>query len=179
MLGAQICSEILFTKQVSLQNFDKFGMTSRELEILNIIYRLGGQCSRRILSKETGLSSDYTFLISKGLLNQKLIKKTANNVFILSARGRLLLEQRGDQGSKKKTPTLIEVSRSFGTEVEPPTFPPEIHFIKKEFMSERPYLTEHNLGKGQITEVADARSIQKNIKRLIAKGRNYKEGMKS
>ena len=26
MLGAQFCSEILFTKQVSLQNFDKIGM---------------------------------------------------------------------------------------------------------------------------------------------------------
>ena len=140
-------------------------MTSRESEILNIIYRLGGRCSGRKISKEAGLSPDYTFLISKGLLNWKLIKKTANNVFILTNSGRSLLERSRD-GSERKIPTLIEVSRSFGKEVEPPSFEPEIHFISKEFMSEQPYLTEHNLGKGQITEKADAQSIQKSLKRL-------------
>ncbi len=141
-------------------------MTSRELEILNIIYRLGGQCSMRIISKEAGLSSDYAFLISKGLLNQKLIKKIANNVFILTVSGRSLLERRDSSEEKKKTPTLIEVSRSFGNEVELPSFEPEIRFINKGFAVGESALTEHNLNKGPITEVADARSIQKSIKRL-------------
>ncbi len=141
-------------------------MTSRELEILNTIYRLGGQCSGRKISKEAGLSPDYTFLISKGLLNQKLIKKTANNVFILTTSGRSLLERSRNDPEMKKIPTLIEVSRSFGSKVEPPFFKPEISFIKREFMSEQPHLTEHNLGKGQITEVADAQLIQKSLKRL-------------
>lgn len=146
-------------------------MTSRELEILNTIYRLGGSGSLRMISKEMGLSSDYTFLISRELLTQKLVKKAAGNAFILTNSGRSLLESsRGGSGGKN-TPTLIEVSHSFGSEVEPPTFPPEIRFIKKEFMSEEPYLTEHNLDQGQITEVADARSIQKNIKRLTLANR--------
>ncbi len=140
-------------------------MTSRESEILNIIYRSGGQCSIRKISKEMSLSSDYTFLISKGLLTQKLVKRTANNLFILTISGRSLLERSRD-GSEKKTPTLIEVSRSFGSEVEPPSFDPEIHFISREFMSEQPCLIEYNLGKGQITEKADAQSIQKSLKRL-------------
>ena len=141
-------------------------MTSRESEILNIIYRSGGRCPIRIISKETGLSSDYASLISKGLLNQKLVKKTANNVFILTNNGRSLLEHRKVGSERKKTPTLIEVSRSFGKEVEPPSFDPEIHFISREFMSEQPCLIEYNLGKGQITEKADAQSIQKSLKRL-------------
>lgn len=144
-------------------------MTSRELEILNIIYRLGGRCSGRKISKEAGLSPDYTFLISKGLLNQKLIKRTTNNVFILTISGRSLLERSRDASEgKKKIPTLIEVSRSFGSEVELPSSEPEINFINREFMSEQPRLiTDHNLGKGQITEKADAQSIQKSLKRLI------------
>jgi len=141
-------------------------MTSRELEILNIIYRLGGQCSMRVISKETGLSSGYASLILGELLNQKLVKRTANNVFILTASGRSLLERSRDASEGKKIPTLIEVSRSFGREVESPSFEPEISFINREFMSERPHLTEHNLDKGQITEKADAKSIQKSIKRL-------------
>ena len=140
-------------------------MTSRELEILNIIYRLGGQCSGQKISKEASLSLDYTFLISKGLLNRKLINKTANNVFILTTSGRSLLEHSRD-GSERKTPTLIEVSRSFGNEVETLSSEPEINFINREFMSEQPHLIEHNLGKEQSTEVADAQSIQKSIKRL-------------
>ena len=38
----------------------------------------------RTISKETGLSSDYASLISGELLNKKLIRRTANNVFILT-----------------------------------------------------------------------------------------------
>lgn len=147
-------------------------MISRELEILNIIYRLGGQGSLRIISKETCLSPDYAFLISQGLLNQKLIRKIANNAFSLTNNGRSLIENTRGDLKGQKTPTLIDVSRSFSTEVEPPAFTPEIHFIRKEFISEEPPLTEHNLDKGLITEVADARSIHKNIQRLtFAKGR--------
>lgn len=144
-------------------------MTSRELEILNIIYRLGGQCSGRKISKEAGLSPDYTFLISKGLRNRKLIKKIANNVFVLTNNGRSLLENSRDGSKEKKTPTLIEVSCSFCSAVEPPSFEPEISFTSREFMSEQPHLTEHNLDKGQITEMTDAQSIQKSIKRLTQK----------
>lgn len=167
MLGAQICSKILFTKQVSLQNFNKFGMTSRELEILYTIYQLGGQCSMRKISQETGLSPDYTFLISKVLLNRKLIKKTAHNVFILTMSGKSLFKHlRDGSEGRKKTPTLIKVSHSFSGGVEPPTFKPEIHFINKEFMSEEPRIIEHNLSKCPITEVVDAKLIQKSIKRL-------------
>lgn len=140
-------------------------MTSRESEILNSIYLLGGRCSMRTISKETGLSSDYTSLVSGELLNKKLIRRTANNVFILTNSGRSLLEHARD-GSERNIPILIEVSRSFVSEVEPPSFGPEIHFVNKEFMSEQPCLTEHNLGKRQITEMADAQSIQKSLKRL-------------
>lgn len=147
-------------------------MTSRELEILYSVYRRGGGSPLRTISKELGLSSEYVFLISKGLLNQKLIKKTANNVFILTANGRSLLEQKDSQGSKKKTPILIEVSRSFDKGVEPPSFEPEIRFIKREFMPEQSYVTEHNLDKEQVTEVVDAKLIQKTIEQLIfTKGR--------
>lgn len=119
----------------------------------------------RKISKETGLSPDYAFLVVKDLLKQKLIKKIANDVFILTSSGRLLLGRLRDS-LERKTPTLIKVFRSFDTEVEPPPFEPEIHFISRELMSEQPYITEHNLGKGQITEMANAHSIQKSIKRL-------------
>lgn len=159
-------------------------MTSRELETLNIIYRLGGQCSTQMVSKETGLSSDYTFLISQELLNQKLIKKTANNIFILTASGRSLLGRSRDAlEGKKKTPTLIEVSRSFGSGVKPASFEPEISFINPEAIPSGCYgagkgfavgesaLVEHNLSKSQVAEKADAQSIQKSIKRLIFAGR--------
>ena len=119
----------------------------------------------RIISQEAGLSSDYAFLISKGLLNQKLIKKAANNAFILTISGGSLLKRLRDTSEeKKKTPTLIEVSRSFGSEVELPSFEPEISFINKGFAAGVPALIEHNLSKGQITEMADAKSIQKSIK---------------
>ena len=37
MLGAQFCSEILFAKQVSLQNFDKIGMSKQTIFILIFI----------------------------------------------------------------------------------------------------------------------------------------------
>ena len=142
-------------------------MTPRELEILNIIYRLGNQCSLRIISKETGLSTDYSFLISKGLLNQRLIKKTANNVFILTTSGKSLFERlRDGSEEKKKRPTLIEISSSFGSKVEPPSFEPEISFIDKGFVAGEPVITEHNLDKGLTTEVANARSVQKSIRRL-------------
>lgn len=120
----------------------------------------------RIISKEMGLSTDYIFLTSKELLTRKLIKKTANNVFILTIRGKSLLERlRGNSEEKKTTPTLIEISRSFASKIEPPSFEPEINFIKG-FAAGAPVLTEHNLGKGLTTEVADARLIQKSIKRL-------------
>lgn len=135
-------------------------MTSRELEILDIIYQIGGQCSLRLISKETGLSSEYAFLIAKGLLKQKLIKKIANNVFILTAKGGSFLEHR-------TPPTLIAVSRGFGNKIELPAFEPETHFMSRKFMAEQPCLTEHNLDKDPTTEVADARSIQKSLKRLI------------
>lgn len=120
----------------------------------------------RIISKETGLSPDYVSLISCELLNQKLLKKTANNILILTASGRSLWERRRVGQEVGKTPTLIEVSRSFGSEVEPPPFEPEIHFINKEFMPQQSYLIEHNLNKSPMTEMIDARSIQKSIRRL-------------
>lgn len=120
----------------------------------------------RVISKETGLGFGYASLISGELLNQKLVKRTTNNVFILTASGRSLLERSRDTSEGKKTPTLMEVSRSFGSAAEPPSFEPEISFINREFMSERSHLTEHNLDKGQITEKADAKLIQKSIKRL-------------
>ncbi|MCX6813529.1 MAG: hypothetical protein NTV77_03590 [Candidatus Azambacteria bacterium] len=141
-------------------------MTSRELEILNTIYRLGGQCSMRKITKETCLSPDYASLISKELLKQKLLKKTANNVFILTTIGRSLLERSRDGSEGGKTPTLIEVSRSFENKVKLPSFEPEINFINREFIPDQPRLIEHNLGKDQITEMADAQSIQKSLKRL-------------
>ena len=146
-------------------------MTPRELEILHTIYRLGGQCSIRKMSKEVGLSSNYTFLISKGLLKQRLIKKIANSVLILTTGGRSFLEHSRDGSEgKKKTPTLIAVSRSFGNEVELSSFEPEIHFINPEAIPSGRYGAgkkfEHNLSRDITTQVADARSIQKSIKRL-------------
>ena len=119
----------------------------------------------RTISKETGLSSDYASLISGELLNKKLIRRTANNVFILTNSGRSLLERSRD-GSERKIPTLIEASRSFGGEIELPSFEPEINFINREFIPEQPRLIEHNLGKCPTTEVTNARSIQKSLKRF-------------
>lgn len=141
-------------------------MTPRELEVLHAIYRLGGQCSIQKISKEVGLSSDYTFLISKGLLKQSIIKKIAKNVFILTTSGRSFLEHVRDGSEEKKTPTLIEVSRSLDNGVESPSFDPEIRFINKEFTSNELYPVEHNLSRDITTQVADARSIQKSIRRL-------------
>jgi len=139
-------------------------MISRELEILNIIHRLGGQCSKRIISKEMRLSPDYIFLIAKKLLDRKLIKKIANNAFILTVGGRSFLERgRGGSEGKTKTSSLMAVSRSFDGGVELPSFNPEIHFINP---AERLCLVEHNLGKDLTIEVTDARSIQKSLKRL-------------
>lgn len=117
-------------------------MTSRELEILNTIYRLGGQCSGRIISKETGLSPDYAFLIAKGLLKRKLIKKIANNVFILTAKGKSFLEHKIHFINPKAI-----LSGCYGVVGES-------------------CFTEHNLGKDITIEVIDARSIQPSLKRL-------------
>jgi len=69
----------------------------------------------RLISKETGLSPDYAFLIAKKLLGQKLIKKIANNIFILTANGRSLLERRrGSLERKIKPPALLTVSHNLG-----------------------------------------------------------------
>ncbi|MBI2633278.1 MAG: hypothetical protein HYW78_02705 [Parcubacteria group bacterium] len=117
------------------------------------------------------LSPDYTFLISKGLLNHKLIKKIAHDVFILTVSGRSLLERSAGISEKKNISTLIEVSRGFGGRIELSSFEPEMSFfINKGFAVEEAVLSEHNLGKGLITEITDARSIQKSIKRLTKKG---------
>ena len=126
-------------------------MTSRELEILNIIYRLGCQCSMRLISKETGLSPDYVFLITKKLIDQKLIKKIANNVFILTANGRSFLERK----IHFINPEASASWRSCGA--------------GREFMNGEPHFTEHNLGKDITIEVTDARSIQPSLKRLTQK----------
>lgn len=117
-------------------------MTPRELEVLHTIYRLGGQCSIRKMSKEVSLSSDYTFLISTGLLKQKLIKRIANNVCILTTSGRLYLEHF----------------------INPEAIPSGCYGAGKELMQGQ--LVKHNLSRGLTTQVADARSIQKSIRRL-------------
>lgn len=104
----------------------------------------------RKISKETGLSSDYTFLITKKLLDQKLIKKIANNVFILTAKGRSFLEH-------KIYFINPEASASWRN-----------YRVGREFMAGEPRFTEHNLDKDITTEVAPARLIQKSLKRLTA-----------
>ena len=124
----------------------------------------------RKISKETGLSSNYAFLIAKGLLKQRLIKKIANDVFILTNNGRSFLERRrGRLEMKKNIPTLLAVARSFGGEIEQLPFNPENQFINKEFMLKQPCLTEHNLDKDITIEVVPAQSIQKSLKRLTQK----------
>lgn len=149
-------------------------MTSRESEILNIIYRLGDWCPMRIISKETGLGSAYAFLIIKKLLDQKLIKKIANDVFILTANGRLFLEPR-------TPPTCIGESYGFGSKIHffnPEAIPPQkrtsslrggsrCHEAGREFTDGESRFTEDNLGKDITIEVTDARSIQESLKRLI------------
>jgi len=62
-------------------------MTSRELEIINIVYETGGKCSVRTISKRTNLSSDYTYYLSQTLLKQELIKQ-ADNTLILTDKGK-------------------------------------------------------------------------------------------
>lgn len=62
-------------------------MTSRELEILNIIHQADGGCTMRAISEKTGLSNAYGYLILKNLLKDKLIKQQRNNVFILTPQG--------------------------------------------------------------------------------------------
>lgn len=126
-------------------------MTSRELEVLNIIYQLGGRCSLRIIGKEMGLSPDYAFLVAKELLQQKLIKKIANKVFILTAHGRSFLEHK----IHFINPEASASWRSYGA--------------GREFMAGEPRFLEHNLGKDITIEVTDARSIQPSLKRLAKK----------
>jgi len=139
-------------------------MTSRELEILNIIYQSGGRTSIRTISKKAGLSFGYTHLVSKALLEGNLIKQNGNNVFVLTPPGRSILEKRHDS-KQEKTPILIEIARSLDNQIEVPPPVPEIFFVNKE-LTPRSYLVEHNLDRGQITEFADAGQIQMSIKRL-------------
>ena len=129
----------------------------------------------RFISKKIGLSSDYASLILTKLLSQKLIKKIANNVFILTARGRSFLEhRRGGLERKIKPSALLAISRSFDSEAESLFFEPEIHFVKENFIAEQPRLIEHNLGKDQTIEVTDARSIQPSLKRLTLNRKKLK-----
>lgn len=139
-------------------------MTSRELEILNIIYQSGGRASMRTISKKAGLSFGYTHLVSKALLVGNLIKQNGNNVFVLTSSGKSTLEKRHDS-KQEKVPILVEVARSLDNQIEVSPPVPEISFVNKE-LTPQSYLMEHNLDKGQITEFADAGQIQKSIKRL-------------
>ena len=85
-------------------------MTSRELEILNTIEQLGGQASRRAISKKTGLSLDYSQVLSQALLRQHLLAQTASRLFALTAQGRLVVERRS-KGRETAGLGLAEVSR--------------------------------------------------------------------
>ena len=85
-------------------------MTSRELEILNTIEQLGGQASRRAISKKTGLSLDYSQVLSQALLRQHLLARTARQLFALTVQGRLAIERRERVGETAGL-DLAEVSR--------------------------------------------------------------------
>lgn len=141
-------------------------MTSRELEILNTIYQLGGQAVLRIISKGTGLSSDYIYLISRELLKRKLIGLIANNIFVLTAKGKLFLERSRSNQKERMGSSLREVALSFGRQSKPLSSALEVSFINQEMVSEPSYLLEHNLGRSQTIESTSARAVQASIKRL-------------
>lgn len=73
-------------------------MTPRELEILHTVYQLGGQCSMRAISRKTGLSLDYSYVLFHALLRQHLLAQTASCLFALTAQGRLVVERRSKRG---------------------------------------------------------------------------------
>jgi len=139
-------------------------MTSRELEILNIVHQSGSRASIRAISKKAGLSFGYTHLVSKALLEGNLIKQNGNNVFVLTSSGKSILEKRHDS-KQEKVPILVEVARSLDNQIEVSPFAPEVIFVNKE-LTPQSYLMEHNLDQGQIIEFADAGQIQKSIKCL-------------
>jgi hypothetical protein len=154
-------------------------MTSRESEILTTIYQLGGRCSIRTISKKTGLSPDYSYLISKGLLMRKLMKRIATNIFVLTPKGKMVLERSRNDAGEANVSTLAEIALGFNDRNK--TSSSEIKFINKKLPSEQPCLIEHNLNRSQITERANARQIAINIKRLTftnrkrSKNQNYSQ----
>ena len=143
-------------------------MTPRELEILHAMYQLGGQASTRAISKKTGLSLDYSRMLSQALSRQHLLEQTAGQLLTLTTQGRLAGERRSKVGETAVF-GLTEVARLVSRQTATsPTIPPESSFLSGGFSEEPVSFVQHDLNKNQAVELADARSIQPGINGLIS-----------
>lgn len=143
-------------------------MTPRESEILHTVYQLGGQASVRTVSKKTGLSLNYSHVLSQALLRQHLLEQTAGQLFTITAQGRLLVERRGKAGETAGlglTEAARLISRQTGISS---MLPPEPSFLSAKFSEEPVSFVKHALNKNQTVELVDARSIQAGINGLIS-----------
>jgi len=141
-------------------------MTPRELEILQTIYQLGGQCSLQAISRKTGLSVDYCFLISKVLLKINYISQIRKNIFILTSQGKILTE-RQDNLKTSQAPTLMEIAHNIGSQIElPSSTVPKIRLDYREFSQLSSYIVQPNFKRSKMAKREEVKEIQKNIKRL-------------
>ena len=141
-------------------------MTPRELEILQTVYQLGGQCSLQAISRKTGLSVDYCLLISKALLKANYINQIGKNIFILTSQGKRLTE-RQDNLKTSQAPTLMEVAHNLGSQIElPSSSVPKIHLDYGGFSQPSAYIVQPIFKRSKIAKRAEVKEIQRNIKRL-------------
>lgn len=141
-------------------------MTPRELEILQTIYQLGGQCSLQAISRKTGLSVDYCLLISKVLLKINYINQIRKNIFILTSQGKTLTERR-DNLKTSQALTLTEIAHNIGCQTElPSSSVPKIHIDYRGFSQPSSYIVQHNFKRSKMAKREEVKEIQKNIKRL-------------
>ncbi len=143
-------------------------MTPRELQLLNTIYQLGGQASMRAVGKKTGLSLDYSRMLSQALLRQHLLEQTASRLLALTIQGRLLVERHNKAGETAAI-GLEEAARLVSRQTDSlPALPPEQSFFSPGFIEKPVSFVRHDLNKNQTVELVDARSIQAGIDGLIS-----------
>ncbi len=144
-------------------------MTPRELQVLKIIYQLGGQASLRMISKKTGLSLDYSRELAKFLLRKHFLSQPTSRLLALTVQGRLLITGRPARTEETAIFGLAKAARMVSQQTDiAPTLPPEPNWFSPEFVEEPASFIKHDLNKNQTIELEDTRSIQAGIAGLIS-----------
>ncbi len=141
-------------------------MTPREMEVLQILHRLGGQCTIGAVSKKIGLSANYCYVLFKTLTKQALTREIANNVFMLTFRGQSLLEElKTSKGKSAADFPAIAVRVGSGSLEHSSSRGAEKDFAKELSARWSPSL-DHNLSRFSHIEITDDRAIKKSVKLL-------------